>query len=231
MVKRDDIFTVSRGASSLNMSFSSTLENIDQADEETKRFLCSAGLEAEAFGIRLAMREGLINAVVHGSRGDRHKIVKYGLRLENNHLIVEIEDQGGGFDWQFHMGKEPALTSESGRGLAIMRSYCTDVAYNGKGNKLVLRKKIGEELLASKIAKQRDQAIVKPGTDVVASMAQGFRNELRSLVEEGLKELVIDLAGVEMIDSIRMSPKTSMAFLRPCSWIRVLPWSALRAED
>jgi len=54
----------------------------------------------------------------------------------------------------------------------------------------------------SDIAKDGDQAIVKPGTDVVASMAQGFRNELRSLVEEGLKELVIDLAGVEMIDSI-----------------------------
>ena len=54
----------------------------------------------------------------------------------------------------------------------------------------------------SDIAKDGDQAIVKPGTDVVASMAQGFRNELRSLVEKGLKELVIDLAGVEMIDSI-----------------------------
>jgi len=40
----------------------------------------------------------------------------------------------------------------------------------------------------SDIAKDGDQAIVKPGTDVVASMAQGFRNELRSLVEEGLKE-------------------------------------------
>ena len=37
---------------------------------------------------------------------------------------------------------------------------------------------------------------------MVASMAQEFRNEVRSLVEEGTKELVIDLAGVEMIDSV-----------------------------
>lgn len=54
----------------------------------------------------------------------------------------------------------------------------------------------------SEITKDGDQTIVKPGQDVVAAMAEEFRNELKSLVEEGPKELVIDLAGVEMVDSV-----------------------------
>lgn len=54
----------------------------------------------------------------------------------------------------------------------------------------------------SEIVKDGDQTIVKPGQNIVANMAEIFRNELRSLVEEGPKELVIDLDGVEMVDSV-----------------------------
>lgn len=54
----------------------------------------------------------------------------------------------------------------------------------------------------SEIVKDGDQTIVKPGQDVMASMAEGFRNELRSLVDECPKELVIDFDGIEMVDSV-----------------------------
>lgn len=54
----------------------------------------------------------------------------------------------------------------------------------------------------SEIVKDGNQTIVKPGQDLVATMAEEFRNELRSIVEEDPKELVIDLAGVEMVDSV-----------------------------
>ena len=58
--------------------------------------------------------------------------------------------------------------------------------------------------LMSEIERQGNQAIVRPGKDVVASMAPEFRTELLSLVEGGAKKLVVDLAGVEMIDSAGM---------------------------
>ena len=41
-----------------------------------------------------------------------------------------------------------------------------------------------------------------PGKDVVAPMADGFRQELRQIVTEGIREVVIDLEGVEMVDSV-----------------------------
>lgn len=106
---------VSRRATGFDISFSATPENIDRADEETKGFLWRMGLETETFAIRLAVREGLLNALQHGSSGDPNKIIKHGLRLEDNFVIIEIEDEGGGFDWSGYMGKKAALTSDSGR--------------------------------------------------------------------------------------------------------------------
>jgi anti-sigma B factor antagonist len=54
----------------------------------------------------------------------------------------------------------------------------------------------------SEIIKEGDKVIVKPGMDVVASMANDFRTELHSVVQESPKEILIDLAGVEMVDSV-----------------------------
>jgi anti-anti-sigma factor len=54
----------------------------------------------------------------------------------------------------------------------------------------------------SEITKDGDGIIVKPGQDVVASVVPELRKELQPLVGEGPKELVIDLSGVEMVDSV-----------------------------
>ncbi|MGM0653887.1 MAG: STAS domain-containing protein [Thermodesulfobacteriota bacterium] len=47
-----------------------------------------------------------------------------------------------------------------------------------------------------------DQTIVKPGEDVVASMADAFKEELLSAVNSSQGTLVIDLDGVSMVDSV-----------------------------
>ncbi len=54
----------------------------------------------------------------------------------------------------------------------------------------------------SEINKEDDKVIVKPGKDIVASMADELRTELHSLVQESPKEIIIDLTGVEMVDSV-----------------------------
>lgn len=54
----------------------------------------------------------------------------------------------------------------------------------------------------TEISRDGERVTVKVGQDVVASMARDFKQELSSLVQGGAKELVIDLAGAEMIDSI-----------------------------
>lgn len=54
----------------------------------------------------------------------------------------------------------------------------------------------------SEIVNQGDQTIVRPGIDVVASMAETFKGELLSAINDSQGEVVIDLVGVEMVDSV-----------------------------
>lgn len=54
----------------------------------------------------------------------------------------------------------------------------------------------------SEIVNEGNQTIIKPGTDVVASMAEDFKTELLTAINDSSSELVIDLTGVEMVDSV-----------------------------
>lgn len=54
----------------------------------------------------------------------------------------------------------------------------------------------------SKIVKEEGKTIVKPSQNLVANMAQELRKELICVLEEGCKELVVDMRSVTMVDSI-----------------------------
>ena len=54
----------------------------------------------------------------------------------------------------------------------------------------------------SEIVNQGSQTIIKPGMDLVASMAEEFKNELLSAINESSSEIVMDLAGVDRVDSV-----------------------------
>ena len=54
----------------------------------------------------------------------------------------------------------------------------------------------------SEIIKDGDKATIKPGVDVVASMAEDFKNELLSAINDSKEDFIIDLQGVEMVDSV-----------------------------
>ncbi len=54
----------------------------------------------------------------------------------------------------------------------------------------------------SEIVNEAGQTIVRAGTDVVASMAEAFKDDLLSVINSSDGIVVIDLEGVEMVDSV-----------------------------
>ncbi len=54
----------------------------------------------------------------------------------------------------------------------------------------------------AEIIKEGEQITVKPGKDIVASMADEFRGELSELTKQSPQSIIMDLEGVDMIDSI-----------------------------
>ena len=54
----------------------------------------------------------------------------------------------------------------------------------------------------SEIVKQGDTATIKLGCDIVASMVDDFKNELKGLAAGEYSRLIVDLTGTKMIDSM-----------------------------
>jgi serine/threonine-protein kinase RsbW len=92
--------------------------------------------------LHLALEEAIVNANKHGHQGDWNipLIVRY--HVSENGLVVEIEDQGPGFDPD--EVPDPLapenLERPSGRGLFLMRTYMSNVCHNEEGNCICLCK-------------------------------------------------------------------------------------------
>jgi serine/threonine-protein kinase RsbW len=132
------MFDIVQKAGGLELYFSATLKNIDQADKETRKYLSLIGKDEHAFEVLLVMREALHNAVERGCALDHRKNVRYALGLKRDNLTMEVEDEGDGFDWRSIMKRVPEPESDHNRGLAIMQRCSDEIKYNEKGNVVVL---------------------------------------------------------------------------------------------
>ena len=100
----------------------------------------------DVFGVRLALEEALVNAVVHGNRLDPAKRVRVECHVSPDIVRLEVTDEGEGFDPESvpDCTLEERLESPSGRGVMLMRSFMTRIEYNAKGNSVLLEKRRGE---------------------------------------------------------------------------------------
>ncbi|MBP1628283.1 MAG: sensor hybrid histidine kinase [Holophagaceae bacterium] len=87
---------------------------------------------SKRFEIILAAREALTNAVFHGNEGckDRRICVHAWMGNDAQHFYLRVLDEGPGFDLEHH---EAAMDphSERGRGIPIMRHYCSRLTMIG----------------------------------------------------------------------------------------------------
>jgi anti-anti-sigma factor len=51
------------------------------------------------------------------------------------------------------------------------------------------------------VTREDNKAVFRPGTDIVAASIPELRSKMRGMVEEGVRELVVDLTDVRMVDS------------------------------
>jgi serine/threonine-protein kinase RsbW len=129
---------ISKNNKTLSASFSSSMDTIDKIDIETRDMLKGELDESRIFALSLCMREGLTNAIKHGNRLDPEKVAHCTLTIDEKEIIIDIEDQGEGFDWQEISRTIPDPQLEHGRGLTIIKEYCSEFRYNEKGNKLTM---------------------------------------------------------------------------------------------
>jgi len=93
--------------------------------------------------IELALAEALNNAVVHGNRMDRQKLVHVLCRCElGNGVSVVVTDQGQGFDQNAVPDPTAAenIGADHGRGIWVMKSVMDEVSFERGGTEVRMRK-------------------------------------------------------------------------------------------
>lgn len=104
----------------------STLDSVDNAEEIAVGLAQRAGFdEDDLIKIGMAVRESMVNAVVHGNRYNTHKKVRFSAGQAEERFTIRITDEGEGFDFE-HVPDPLApenLMRSSGRGIFLIRSF------------------------------------------------------------------------------------------------------------
>lgn len=115
---------------SLEVNLESTLDSVDVAEEMVKNFAVEAGYpEDEVHQIGMAIRESVINAVVHGNCYSSQKKVSVAMEANDERITIRVQDQGAGFE----VAEVPDpladenLLRKSGRGLFLIRAFMDGV--------------------------------------------------------------------------------------------------------
>jgi serine/threonine-protein kinase RsbW len=115
------------------LTFPSRIEAVGEAAAAVSEFLNRLKIgEDVAFGVDMAVREAVTNAVLHGNKLDEAKVVE--LKLRNTPAVFEVtvHDQGNGFNPNDvpDPTKEENILRTSGRGIFFMRNFMDEVDWS-----------------------------------------------------------------------------------------------------
>ncbi len=126
----------------IDVSIPSDLGLIERVVDIVSRQCASLSLPPRAcnMSVPIALTEAISNAILYGNRQDRNKSVRVRASMNNGSLILEVADQGAGFDLDA-CTKDPTqpenLDREDGRGLFLMRSLMDRVERFHDGGNVV----------------------------------------------------------------------------------------------
>jgi serine/threonine-protein kinase RsbW len=108
----------------------STLDSVDSAEDIAVGVAKRAGFdEDDLLKIGMAVRESMVNAVVHGNRYNAKKKVRFSVVKNSERFTIRVADEGEGFDWE-HLPDPLApdnLLRSSGRGIFLIRSFMDEL--------------------------------------------------------------------------------------------------------
>ena len=130
----------------LHLHLESSLESVDQAEEKVTSVAQSMGFpEEDVFRLGMAVREAMVNAVVHGNRYNANKKVHFAIGHSPNAIEIKIRDEGAGFhsEQQPDPLAEENLLKQSGRGIMLIRAFVDEFVVQPaqpSGTEVIMRK-------------------------------------------------------------------------------------------
>ncbi len=115
------------------LRFPSRIGSVDEAASAVAEIVKRAGISEEAaFGIDLAVREAITNAVLHGNKFDETKMVDVSIGCAATIFEIAVHDEGPGFNPVCvpDPTKEENLLKTSGRGIFFMHNFMDEVNWS-----------------------------------------------------------------------------------------------------
>lgn len=115
-----------------SFELNSTMDSVCEVEAAAEKLAADAGLdEDERFHVTMAVREAVVNAVLHGNEYDPSRKIAVGLENTGKSLVFTIADQGRGFtpeDVPDPLAPENLLRG-TGRGIFLIRSLMDEVHF------------------------------------------------------------------------------------------------------
>lgn len=134
-------------ATTVRLVLSSEVRLVDIVHGAAERMAGLAGFdEDDALNVGIAVREAVINAILHGNGLDASRKVDVLLKTRGRSITARVRDQGQGFDAA--QTPDPTvmdnLMRTSGRGILMIRAFVDSVDFKyreGRGMDVTLTKK------------------------------------------------------------------------------------------
>ncbi|HHV71845.1 MAG TPA: ATP-binding protein [Clostridia bacterium] len=126
-----------------NLCLESALEQIELASSTLLSLLEKNGITDSdlVFTLRLVLHEALSNAIIHGNQEDKNKKVFLRLMLNEDRIVLEVEDEGNGFNYEERQRDEEVdLLHDGGRGLIILESLLDELVFKDNGKRVIMTK-------------------------------------------------------------------------------------------
>jgi len=154
---------------------------VEQLMRFISRFRVAGGNDIE---IEVALREALVNAIVHGNEEDPNKLVYVKCRCtRDGEVSITVEDEGNGFEHE----AVPDPTSPdnqlrtNGRGIHLIRTLMDEVDFEEGGSVLHMRKRANADIRSfgeSELTIENSNYTLNPPHESEATSVH-FANEAR----------------------------------------------------
>jgi len=129
----------------LRHSLPSYIDVVSPFVDQLSRFIAKfRATDPSIFEIELALREALVNAIIHGNQEDAHKRVYVKCRcMADGAVSITVEDEGRGFktDTVPDPTSPGNLLRSHGRGIYLMRTLMDEVGFEESGSVVHMRKR------------------------------------------------------------------------------------------
>ena len=114
------------------LTLPSRIEAVNEAAAALARTLSDLGADEQiAFGLDMAIREAVTNAVMHGNKQDEAKEVRVNIKSSPEAIEISVHDEGQGFNPTEVPDPTAAenIMKSSGRGIFFMRNFVDEVEW------------------------------------------------------------------------------------------------------